>query len=85
MPTTGELLVLDVDALQGRQRGRLVLGGDGGDGLAGEADAVDRDDRPVADGVSPVGSMSPRSAAVRTQTTPAMRSASDASMETIRA
>ena len=51
----GELLVLDVDALQGRQRGRLVLGGDRGDGLAGEADAVDRDDRPVSDGVAPVG------------------------------
>ena len=50
----GELLVLDVDALQGCQRRRLVLGGDRRYGLAREADAIDGDDRPVLDRVTPV-------------------------------
>ena len=54
MPTTGELLVVDDDPLERRRGGRLVLGGDGGDGLAGEAHPVDGDDRPVADRVTPV-------------------------------
>ena len=49
-----ELLVLDVDALQGRQRRRLVLGGDRRDGLARETDAIDGHDRPVLDRMTPV-------------------------------
>ena len=51
----GELLVVDDDPLERRSGGRLVLRRDGRDGLAGEADAVDGDDRPVADRVTPVG------------------------------
>ena len=54
-PDDLELLVLDLDPLQRRGRGSLVLRRDRGNGLAGEAHAVDRDDRPVADRVTPVG------------------------------
>ena len=42
-----QLLVVDVDAVERGLGGRLVLGRDGRDRLAREADAVDRDDGPV--------------------------------------
>ena len=49
-----KLLVLHLDR-EHRARGRrLVVGGDGGDGLTVEAHPVDRDDRPVPDRVAPV-------------------------------
>ena len=54
-PDDLELLVVDLDALEGRCGGGLVFRCDCGDRLAGKPHTVDRHHRPVADGVTPVG------------------------------
>ena len=50
-----ELLVFDLDRAHRGLRARLVDRGDRCDGLAGEAHAVERDDRAILDRVSVVG------------------------------